>query len=54
MGTSGGTMMQRPQQQPYSPMRGGPIQPQTGVKRPADNRGSMQQQKKLVLQKRFI
>ncbi|KAI4461438.1 swi/snf-related matrix-associated actin-dependent regulator of chromatin subfamily d [Holotrichia oblita] len=45
MGTSGGTMMQRPQQQQYSPMRGGPIQPQTGVKRPADNRGSMQQQK---------
>lgn len=40
MGTSGGTMMQRPPQQ-YSPLRGGPIQSQTGVKRPADARGSI-------------
>lgn len=38
MGTSGGSIMQRPPQQPYSPMRGGPIQNQTGVKRPTDNR----------------
>lgn len=40
--------MQRPQQPQYSPMRGGPMPPQSGVKRPADNRGSLPQQKKLV------
>ncbi|KAF2902815.1 hypothetical protein ILUMI_03372 [Ignelater luminosus] len=44
MATSGGTMMQRPPQQPYSPMRGGPMQTQQGVKRPADTR-TLQQQK---------
>lgn len=41
---SGGSMMQRPPQQPYSPMRGGTMQMQTppgGVKRPQDNRGPM-------------
>lgn len=44
MGTSGGTMMQRPPQQPYSPMRGGPM-PTPPAKRPADARTGLQQQK---------
>lgn len=45
MGTSGGTMMQRPPQQPYSPMRGGPMQNPSGVKRPSDSRGALPPQK---------
>lgn len=46
MGTSGGGMMARPPQAPYSPMRGGPMPPQpVGVKRPADNRAVMQQKR---------
>ncbi|KAJ8913597.1 hypothetical protein NQ315_013419 [Exocentrus adspersus] len=43
MPSSGGTMIQRPSGAPYSPMRGGPMPQQSGVKRPADNRGPMQQ-----------
>jgi SWI/SNF-related matrix-associated actin-dependent regulator of chromatin subfamily D len=43
MGASGGAMMARPPQAPYSPMRGGPMPPQPGVKRPTDNRAVMQQ-----------
>lgn len=40
-GNSGGNMMQRPQQ-PYSPMRGGPMPSAPGgVKRPQDGRGPM-------------
>lgn len=38
MPTSGGSMLQRPPQQPYSPMRGVPMQNPPGVKRPADAR----------------
>lgn len=46
---SGGQLMQRPNQQPYSPMRGGPMQnPPGGVKRPQDSRGPMPQSKKYV------
>lgn len=46
MGTSGGAMMARPPQAPYSPMRGGPMPPQpVGVKRPTDNRAVMQQKR---------
>lgn len=45
MGTSGGSMMQRPPQQPYSPMRGGPMPPQPGVKRPTDTRVGIPPQK---------
>lgn len=43
MGTSGGGLIQRPQQAPYSPMRGGSMQNQQAGKRPADNRNPMQQ-----------
>lgn len=43
MPSSGGTMIQRPSGAAYSTMRGGPIPPQTGGKRPADTRGALQQ-----------
>ncbi|KAJ8932767.1 hypothetical protein NQ314_014469 [Rhamnusium bicolor] len=43
MTSSGGTMIQRPAGAPYSPMRGGPIPQQPGVKRPTDNRVPLQQ-----------
>lgn len=36
-------MIQRPSGTPYSPIRGGPMPQQSGGKRPADNRGPMQQ-----------
>lgn len=45
MGTSGGTMIQRPPQPPFSPMRGGPMQSPTGVKRPSDTRAALVSQK---------
>lgn len=48
MATSGGTMMQRPPQPPYSPLRGGPIQNQSPAKRPADNRAPIPTQKMYV------
>lgn len=45
MATSGGTMIARPAQPPYSPMRGGPMPPQQSVKRPADSRPGIQQKR---------
>lgn len=43
MQTSGGTMMTRPSQPPYPPMRGTPMQQPQGVKRPSDQRPGIQQ-----------
>lgn len=45
MATSGGTMIPRPAQAPYSPMRGGPMPPQQSVKRPSDSRPGIQQKR---------
>lgn len=45
--TSGGGLMQRPPQQSYSPVRGGPMTNQSGgTKRGQESRSQSQQQKK--------